>query len=252
MTNQKGPTEAQLCDHLKDGFLRRLQHSEERKQFFNKSTVLLSEQFSSETNVTILELIDVVNGLANSNSLNDTLQESANVIISNLTDAIPIGNRTRRQALMMLSVNIVYEFCIDVDLGDIIGGRPTADGTIMLITSDDQFHILNLAVGSLFTAEMQEKYTVKKLADLNKLGFNEIYGGEQRVTINLPLRVLNEITQMVALWTSPDAMCLQRLELQLPNGKRFRLLDQYDSSVHRQGENGIFVWFDRIGYCIII
>ena len=228
-----------------------MQNAEERKQFFNESIVLLSENVTSETsfNVTIDDTVDAI---PSSNSVNNTLSESANVIISNLTNVLPVSNRTRRQASTMLSVIILYEFCKDPDLGELVGGRPTADGTLILITSDDRFYILNLAVASLFTADLQEKYAPDTLANLNKEALNEIYGVEQKLSIDLPLRVINELSQVAVLWGSPESVCLQRLELQLPTGKRYRLLDEYDQSVYRPGDKGLFVWFDRIGYCLII
>ena len=180
--------------NLRKDLIYRLATARNRTKFFNKTITnpelnetnedfdlfdyLLQEDFSEFADVNRSEILDEAKNLfENERFFDDEVQ-----------------NRTKRQ-IGDMEIKVLYEFCKEPDLGDIISDRSLADGQLLFKTINDDFKTLNLKIGSLYDeTEMSENNGVS-LKDLNKLGYNKIFGETFEVTLAVNLRFARDLDQ---------------------------------------------------------
>ena len=124
----------------------------------------------------------------------EILDEAKNLFENDRFFDDEVQNRTKRQ-IGDMEIKVLYEFCKEPDLGDIISDRSLADGQLLFKTINDDFKTLNLKIGSLYDdAQISENNGVL-LKDLNKLSYNKIFGETFEVTLAVSLRFARDLNQ---------------------------------------------------------
>ena len=180
--------------NLKKDLINRLATARNRTKFFNKTIInpelnetnedfdlfdyLLQDDFSEFADVNRTEILDEAKNLFENDRLFDDR----------------VQNRTKRQ-IGDMEIKVLYEFCKEPDLGDIISDRSLADGQLLFKTINDEFKTLNLKIGSFYDETEISKNNGVSLKDLNKLGYNKIFGETFEVTLSVNLRFARDLHQ---------------------------------------------------------
>ena len=180
--------------NFRKDLINRLATARNRTKFFNKTIVnpelnetnenfdlfdyLLQEDFSEFSDVNRSEILDEAKNLFESDRFFDD----------------GVQNRTKRQ-IGDMEIKVLYEFCKEPDLGDIISDRSLADGQLLFKTINDDFKTLNLKIGSLYDEKKISENNGVLLKDLNKLGYNKIFGETLEVTLAVSLRFARDLNQ---------------------------------------------------------
>ena len=180
--------------NIRKDLIYRLATARNRTNFFNKTIIspelnetkedfdlfdyLLQEDFSEFVDVNRSEILDEAKNLfENERFFDDGVQ-----------------NRTKRQ-IGDMKIKVLYEFCKEPELGDIISDRSLADGQLLFKTINDDFKTLSLKIGSLYDETQISENNGVSLKDLNKLGYNKIFGQTFEVNLPVNLRFARDLDQ---------------------------------------------------------